>query len=255
MRHASKLIFTAESARRMYMDRYADLPAERCVVISNGYDEADFEGLELDARNGRNCNRFRLLHLGLLYPEERDPRPFFQAISRLKAEGKLSPESISIEMRACGFENLYAPMLRDLQIQDIVALLPPLPYRDALQEAASADALLLMQAASCDHQIPAKVYEYLRLGKPILALISPTGDTATLLRATGGATLANIADQNGICQALPLFIETVRTATHPRGDPRALARYERSALTVELARQMNEILSEPQRPADRHSRT
>ncbi len=77
-------------------------------------------------------------------------------------------------------------MLSDLNIEDIVHPLPPLPYREALCDCAEAHALLLFQAASCNHQIPAKAYEYLRLGKPILALTHPSGDTAALLSAIEG---------------------------------------------------------------------
>jgi len=50
--------------------------------------------------------------------------------------------------------------------------------------------LLLLQASNCNSQIPAKVYEYLRAGKPILALTDPEGDTATLLRNLGINTIA-----------------------------------------------------------------
>ena len=90
---------------------------------------------------------------------------------------------------ASGFEDYYAGILKELKIDDIVQLLSALPYRKALEDCARADALLLFQAASCNHQIPAKAYEYLRLGKPVLALTPVVGDTAKLLEEVGGATL------------------------------------------------------------------
>jgi len=46
-----------------------------------------------------------------------------------------------------------------------------LPLATAVRMAA--DALLVMQASNCNAQIPAKIYEYLRAGKPILALTDP----------------------------------------------------------------------------------
>ena len=45
MTFASRIVFTAESTRRMYRDRYPSLPAERCLLIPNGYDEEDFRDL------------------------------------------------------------------------------------------------------------------------------------------------------------------------------------------------------------------
>jgi len=42
---ASLLLFTAESAIRMYRQRYPHLPAEKCLLLPNGYDESDFAEL------------------------------------------------------------------------------------------------------------------------------------------------------------------------------------------------------------------
>ena len=77
----------------MYLDRYPHLPADRCVVIANGYDEEDFTGIEaLPLAYNSNGHPIRLLHAGLIYTEERDPRPFFRALSRLKRDGIIKRE-------------------------------------------------------------------------------------------------------------------------------------------------------------------
>jgi len=115
-----------------------------------------------------NGRAIRLLHTGLVYPEERDPRAFFAALARLKAHGRIAAPQLRIDLRASGSEEYYSEMLKALQIADLVHLLPPLPYREALQDSVDADGLLLFQGVSCNHQIPAKAYEYIRLGKPIL---------------------------------------------------------------------------------------
>ena len=46
-------------------------------------------------------------------------------------------------------------------IQDLIELAPLVPYEGrAFAEQLAADGLLLFQAANCNHQIPAKLYEY-----------------------------------------------------------------------------------------------
>ena len=50
-------------------------------------------------------------------------------------------------------------------------------------------------------QIPGKTYEYLRAGRPILALTSQ-GALADLLRRTGGAWVADPADQAAVTRAV-----------------------------------------------------
>jgi glycosyltransferase involved in cell wall biosynthesis len=240
VRDASRLIFTASSAVRMYLERYPGLSPDRCSLILNGYDEEDFRNL-LPSPTVQS-QPLRLVHMGLLYPIERDPKPFFRAVSQLQRDGKLDAARVRIELRASGYESSYEPMIRAEGIEDLVHLLPPLPYRDALQNSANADGLLLFQAACCDHQIPAKVFEYLRLAKPILALTSHAGDTAVLLRQTGGATIVDSADWQAIYRELPEFLKAAETHTHPRPDSILIEQYSRKAQAQKLANLLNEVV-------------
>ena len=183
----------------------------------------------------------RLLHLGLIYPSERDPRPFFRALARLKKEGHTNAAELKIALRASGNEAYYSRILEELGINDIVQLLPPLPYAEALREAASSDGLLLFQAGNCDHQIPAKAYEYLRLQRPILALTTQTGDTAALLRETGGASIIDLADEDAIFRNLPDFLTAVRMGRHQTADRERVRRYSRRNQAAMLAQSLTEL--------------
>ncbi len=232
-----RAVFTTESTRQMYVDRYPHVPPERLLVIPNGYDEEDFAAVDAGDRSKRVADRpLRLIHAGLLYPEERDPRPFFKAVAKLQAEGALTHEDVAIDLRASGAEPYYEALIRDLGIGNLVRLLPSLPHREALRDAAGSDALLLFQSASCNHQIPAKVYEYLRLRRPILALTSHQGDTAGVLRSAGGATIVDIADTNAIYEALPEFLRVLRAKTHPLAPFEVVQRYSRRRQVGDLAR-------------------
>jgi len=244
VKHSSRLVFTASSAVRMYLNRYPKLSSEKCMLIPNGYDEEDFKDLVSAPFRRNHVDRpTRLLHLGLLYPEERDPLPFFKALSRLKNNGLVNPASLRICLRAPGSEDVYAKIIRQEGIETLVEILPPLPYRQGLQEAANADGLLLFQGACCDHQIPAKTYEYLRLGKPILALTSETGDTAALLRENGGATIVDLADEDAIYRTVPAFVRSVQQQVHSLPDAGKARRYSRRSQTEELAKCLAEAVS------------
>ena len=245
VQHADRIVFTAPSTLRMYLNRYPELGSDKCLLIPNGFDEEDFSGLP--ASEGRCKSEEQplvLLHTGLVYPEERDPRPFFRALARLKREGRISSRSLQIVFRAAGCEDVYQALLDDLRISDLVKLQEHVPYRQALQECAHADALLLFQAANCDHQIPAKAYEYLRLRRPIFALATRTGDTAALLAEVGGATIASLADENEIYECLPRFLDNLRTGRHPLPDAQRIQRYARRNQAQQLAKCFSEL--EPQ---------
>ncbi len=245
VKHASALLFTAPGAIRMYRQRYADLDPEKCVLLPNGYDEADFEGIVMRSKPGP---RLRLLHSGLVYPWERDPRPFFRALSKLKDEGKISKETLSVELRASGNEAEFQKDVNQLGIDDIVHLLPALPYRASLQDAAEADGLVLLQGACCDHQVPAKVYEYLRLRKPILALTTQAGDTGSLLREAGGTTIIDLADEKAIYEKLPEFLRQLREGSHLVPALTKSRFYSRHSQTGRLSQYLDQVIGTPHLP-------
>jgi glycosyltransferase involved in cell wall biosynthesis len=237
IRYGSLFLFTAPQTIDMYLKRYPQLPAEKCILLRNGYDESDFVAVPAESHKPvANARRLRMLHAGLLYREERDPRPFFEALVRLKQEGKIDSSRLQIDLRASGEESYYAELLRELALTDIVNLLPPVPYQEVLNEGASADALLLFQGATCNHQIPAKAYEYMRLRRPIFALTTNEGDTAALLREVGGATIANMYDKEDISQVFLNFEDAVRRGTHPLSDLEKTSLYSRREQAGELAR-------------------
>ena len=239
----------------MYLARYPELSAGKCLLIPNGFDEEDFSGLTATEPAPLHSPRpLRLLHTGLIYPEERDPRPFFRALHRLKKTGYVDSGKLNVCLRAAGSESLYQKTIKDLNIEDIVQLLPHRPYRECLQECANADGLLLFQAANCDHQTPAKAYEYLRLRKPVLALTTESGDTAVLLREVGGATILDLANEEAICAGLPRFLEAVRKGSHSLPDAQKMKRYERRAQARKLAICLSEI-QEQVGPSGAHAST
>jgi len=122
-------------------------------------------------------------------------------------------------------------------VNDLVEVLPPLPYRDALAEMLAADGLLVLQAANCNEQIPAKLYEYLRAGRPILGLTDRGGDTAEALRTAGITHIAALEDSATIADMLGRFIDDLHTGTAPFPDPanvRQASRRERTALLAHV---------------------
>ena len=244
IRYASLCVFTARATREMYLKRYPDLNPAQCLLIPNGYDEKDFQGLtESFSIQAQRIRPTRLIHSGLLYPDDRDPRPFFKCLERLKHEGMENAESLQIHLRAPGSEDYYLPILRDYKIDDMVSLLPALPYKQSLQECLEADGLLLFQAASCDHQIPAKVYEYLRLRRPVFALTAASGDTAGLLRETGGATIVDLLDEQAISTAFPRFLRMVRDRQHPLPSTGKVQQYDRKRQAAEMAGHLEQLVA------------
>ena len=134
----SRAIFTTPSAMRMYRSRYPAIPETRWAVIPNGYNESIFAEVEnqisLNPSPAAESGKIAIVHSGLVYPAERDPRPLFSAIADLKARGEISSEKLCVILRATGHDTIFQPWLNELNIDDIVKLEPGLPYREALLE-------------------------------------------------------------------------------------------------------------------------
>lgn len=229
--HAARTLFTTPGAAREYARRYPAAGA-RIGVLENGYDEETF--VQVEARGPHraplNPGALTLLHSGIVYPSERDPTQLMQALRQLADGGFTAPAKLKVRFRACGHETLLAGLSADHGVADFVELLPPIPYRDAIAEMLRADALLVMQASNCNEQIPAKLYEYLRCRRPIVALTDPAGDTADALRRSGIARTARLDDAGEIASLLASFCRGPAAADLlPRAEAVAAAsRLERS---------------------------
>jgi hypothetical protein len=142
---------------------------------------------------------------------------------------------LQIILRATGHEELFKPMLAKYDIQEIVTLAPGVGYRDALREVMAADGLLVLQAANCNHQIPAKIYEYFRSRRPIFAMTDKDGDTARTLMDAGIDAIAPLDDAATIARCLEQFLGQLRDGTASRASEDAISKSSREYASEILA--------------------
>ena len=209
IRTAARSVFTTRGAADLYRKRYPSTPADRIVVIENGYDDDSFAAIEGDAAlaGPLDPGRITLLHSGVVYPNERDPSPLIHALAMLKADGTIHAGNFSLRFRASANDASIDELARSAGVRELIQLLPPIPYREALLEMMRADALLAMQSAGCNAQIPAKLYEYLRARRPILGLTDPLGDTAQALLRAGVRSIAPLDSAHAIAELLGRFVK------------------------------------------------
>lgn len=235
---AAAAMFTTPSAMRSYGRSYPRT-ATRMALIENGYDEGSFRAIEQSGAGFASLRpgAITLLHSGIVYPSERDPTQLFLALRRLADEGVIAPGNFLLRMRAPVHDGLVLDLARQQRIEPMVEVCAPIAYRDALQEMMCADGLLVMQAANCNEQIPAKVYEYLRARRPIVCLSDPAGDTEHVLRRSGLDTFARLDSADEIAAALSQWLAQARAGRATRPDDKAViaaSRRGRAQQLVEL---------------------
>lgn len=238
--NASISSFTTPGAVRLYRERYPNF-ARRIVLLENGYDEASLADIEQEPGTPLNPGLITILHSGVVYPDERDPNALFAALAGITATQPTIP--FRIRFRAAGNEAQFEKLARDHAVSHLVEFLPPIPYKEALTEMLWADGLLVMQANNCNAQIPAKVYEYMRARRPIIALTDPAGDTATLLRESGIEWMAALDDSTAIRSLLLNVLEKLATGLFQITDENAVLAASRQRRSETLSHQFDTVIA------------
>lgn len=174
---------TAELCSKLRTD-HSDLE-KKFITITNGFD-ADTYNL---ADNGRNARQgvhtvsnpvIELCHFGTVYGN-RNPASLLQAVKELIDQNRIGRNQLRIrfvgawEVKDASCEDLA----RDLEQLGIIRREAPVPHDECARQMMAAEILLILQPAS-PLQIPAKIYEYIATGRPLL-VIGGEGATAQLV--------------------------------------------------------------------------
>ena len=238
---ACRITFTTPGAMRFYCRRYPGA-ASRCTVVQNGYDERSFDGLQDAASHAAPLNpgRLTLLHSGVVYPAHRSPEHLFGALRGALDAGLISADRIRVRFRAPVHEQFVHELTAQYGLDGIVELLPAVGYREALREMIRADGLIVLQSADCNDQIPAKVYEYMRAGRPVIGLTDDAGATAAVLRDAGLRHIAALDSTSGIQSSLLAFLAEIEAETAPRASQASVESSSRRG----SARALSEVLDQ-----------
>ncbi|MEO0974913.1 MAG: glycosyltransferase, partial [Pseudomonadota bacterium] len=163
------------------------------------------------------------------------------ALKDLRDAGEFTREDVVLRFRAPVHEDFVRERARSAGVEDLIEVQPQIAYRDALAEMLSVDALLVLQNSSCNEQIPAKLYEYLRTGRPILGLTDPPGDTARLMQSCGLDAIAPLESRAAIAAVFPTFLRGLRDGQQRGAALEDVARYSRVSLAGRLAKLLDSL--------------
>jgi glycosyltransferase involved in cell wall biosynthesis len=237
VRRASRIIVNTAPSKQDLAARYTDLDPGRIEVLPNGYDEADFTGIAAAPRNvPGSC--LLLLHSGEIYPVTRDPRPLIEAVAALVKNGRIGAQEIHLKFIGSGGaleSSSFRGWLAERSMEKMVTLERRMAHGPCIAEMLAANALLLLQCTpEANMQVPAKFYEYLRTGKPMLTLAPAASATAQIASECRTGWVLDSHDAAGLQGALLAMIERHRRDALVSERPGA-TKYERKQLTARLA--------------------
>ena len=228
-KHADHIINVSRIWKEKYERLYPDI-VSKSSLIHNGYDEDDFAFSEHSQPNemftlGYNGTFSRLVPL----------EPLLSAIMEIHQDRGI-PIRLSIATPTLKRKlTSRFPYLFDNGLIDYKGFLP---HGESLQNLQRSDVvvLILNDMAATEGMIPAKTFEYLRIGKPILLLHRKNGHLSEIIAKTQTGLSINIADHKEIVETL-LFLQRQwkqnKWDIHPV--QHEIAQFERKHLTHQLA--------------------
>jgi glycosyltransferase involved in cell wall biosynthesis len=234
VRAAARVVCVTERHAELLRQLHPDLPADRVVTIPNGFDETEWK--DVGGERHRRGGPFVITYAGSLY-QRRNPLPVLRALRVLVDRGEVDPRRVRLDLVG------WCDIAEGRRVREIaeesglaarVTFTGPLERDETLRRLVASDLLLLL-AESQPFQIPGKTYEYLRAGRPILALTSE-GALAALLRKTGGAWIVAPGNDDALIVAVSDAYQRWRAGREgPTADPAQVASFDRRLLAGRLA--------------------
>jgi len=179
---ADKIITVGESLADLFSDKLHHKTKD-ISVITNGYDEDDFRNMQANVVPGKTM----ITYVGSI-TDQYPLREFIDVINDLSISGRHN----ELSMRIAGHvSHNMKTLINDYPVSRFINIIPYTNHRQSIKYMLESNMLLLLIP---DHPlnkliITGKIFEYLRTGKPILAIGPPEGDAAKIIREMkAGAT-------------------------------------------------------------------
>lgn len=182
--------------------------AKPTALIMNGYVPEDFP--EPPPLPPQTEGPLRIIYTGHIYEGYRDPTPLFQAMAMLGEDRG----SVHVEFIGTSNETLL-PLARRCQVEDLITVRPPIPYREALRVQMEADVLLHLQWNDPKEEgtISGKLFEYVAARRPILGIGYEAGSVAQIVKDHQAGLICN--EPAGIAEALRDWLRQKRAGGIP----------------------------------------
>jgi len=228
----------AEELRRSF-----HVPTEKLAVVRNGFFEEDFVSVETTQQNPLDPRHFHFSHFGSIYPDNHGN--FFSALTELVRESPELKEWIRVNIVGFPCESVlrYA---REGELKDIIQIHGFFPNRaDALQMMRASHCLLLFWGRPDFSRlaVAGKTYDYLRVGRPILAL-TYEGGVKELVEEAQAGWVAPPENTEAIKQALRAVLCSHRENVSGPFKPEFVAQFRWDRQAENLARVFDEAVSD-----------
>ncbi|MGK7391710.1 MAG: glycosyltransferase [Candidatus Cyclobacteriaceae bacterium M2_1C_046] len=216
-----------------YKKAFEKLGGREVDVITNGYDEADFQDYSY-----HQTNIFSIRHIGIV-DEMRDPTPFIEALQHFLNN---HPDlNIEVEFTGNVAQTFKEKVAENSVLDEVVKFESYKPHAEIIKKYETTEVLLLVLTRS-EHaagNTTGKIYEYLASGARILAIGPTDGEVAEILKDTGAGRIVDPSDIERINEILESYLDEFIEGRRP--DVRNVNRYSRRAQAYEVAKILDKL--------------
>jgi glycosyltransferase involved in cell wall biosynthesis len=196
----------------------------RILEVMNGY---DFEEIR-DPERPSGC--FRIFFAGTFHSQSR-PEVFFKALEELIAERGLAPSQIAVTILG-GNAGISIPK----SLRPMIHITDRVPYRELPRALEGASALLLVLT---DHSrqgvYSGKIFDYLAVNRPIVALVNPDDVAAGLVRSCNAGFIGDSSSVEDSKRALTEAYDSWKAGRLPGRDWAKVTAFKRGLLISRLS--------------------
>lgn len=211
------------------------VPPDKLHMIRNGFDEEDFQSDQEDYRSALPEGYFHISHMGTIY--EGHGGAFFKALHDLTIERPDLTRRLRVNIIGCPDQQVLH-LANDPRFKDLIHIQGFVSHEKALQIMRASHGLLIFLAdpGFSRMAVSGKTYEYLRVGRPILA-ITREGGVKQLVHEGKAGYAVHPDDTAGIKHALTqLFNEHARNGHRPQpAQPEYVAQFRYDRLAQQLS--------------------
>jgi hypothetical protein len=184
VRDADAVIVNTDAVARLWHDRYPQY-AGKIHLLWNGFDPQP-----APAAAAPVGGRKEIAHVGNLYGD-RHPGLFLDAMARLLRDGRLPAACWQVSLVGALEPGCFRECQPAVDFLSAAGCLSAdgrsVPREQAIRRVQQSSYLLLLdlQEVNAGLQVPAKIFEYIQAGRPILAWTRPASPTARILALSG----------------------------------------------------------------------
>lgn len=203
LKRAKIITVVSNTMKEELITKFGSHLRKKISVMYNGWDANDFKE-EVE----RDDDKLVFSYVGNFYGN-RSPEFLVNALKELKAEDKL-PENILFRFVGNFFIE-WMNMLSCPELNGVIEILPQVNHKEAVGIMQKSDVLILFIAtASGKNVLTGKIFEYLRTGKEILAMVPRQGDAEKLLKTENYNHICTMEDVKEIKKQILMLIKNNR---------------------------------------------